>query len=271
MRTPARSTEDEFRVNYYHEADFSHWLKKIEHSARRVATLRRDGSKKGYLLDIYSSYLQLIEILLINMYANSDEGFARRLFVSNLDLRKYFTKFGSDESFIEWFLLGYNFGIEEKSSINDFEQKYAEHREILREVIDDYLKDFEFLNAYKHGFRVLSSSGSHTIAIDVGGATYKLGEFDTLLTYFSKDNRKDERGKVVGIDLFENSIMVNIRRTVIKAIFITAMLDNMRLVIAATNHERGIALNHYRLMDKTVWRESYGSFRSKEFMYYTGR
>lgn len=262
-------SENAFRADYYDSADFSHWLKKIEHSSRKVASLKRDASKKGYLLDIYSTYLQLTEILLINIYANSEHGFAQRLFVSNSDLQQYFTEHGKNQSLIEWFLLSYDFGIEEKTSINNFEKKYSEHKSILEEVIDDYLKDFDFLNAYKHGYRVISESGNHTLALNIAdGVAYKLGEFDTLLTYFSKENRKNDAGRVVGFEVYENTISVNIKRIIIKAMFITAALENMRLVLAAPRHQNKILLQHYYLEDEKVWQDSFGGFRSKEFKYY---
>lgn len=268
MNEAKPSINDEFKTDYYGNADFSHWLKKIEHDWRKMATLKKDASKKGYVLDIYSTYLQLAEILLINIYANSEDGFARRLFVDNATLRQYFSQYSQDAHFIDWLLLTYSFGIEDKSSINDFEQKYTDHKNILEETIKDYLEDFDFLNAYKHGYRVLSAPGSHSIALGVGGSSFKLGEFDTLLTYYSRGNRKNEAGKVVGLEVYENSILVNIDRIIIKAFFITTALENMRLILAASRHQNRIVLQHYRLTDREKWRKGFGSFRSKEFKYY---
>ena len=263
----ADDTTRSFRAEYYKNADFSHWLKKIDYSAKKVLSFKKDESKKGYLLDMYSSYLQLAEILLINIYANSEDGFAQRLFVGNIELRTYFIENGQRHDFIEWFLLGYDFGIKEKASINNFEQKYSEHQSILEEVISDYLKDFDFLNAYKHGYRVLGAAGNHSIAFNLGGNTsYKIAEFDTLLTYFTKENAKNERNKVIGIDVYENTILVNIKRVIIKATFLTAVLENMRLILAAEGHsDKSIVLEHFYLEDKKIWQESFGGFRSKEF------
>lgn len=255
-----------FRADYYQNADFSHWLKKIDYSAQRALALKRESLKKGYLLDIYSTYLQLAEILLINIYANCEDGFAQRLFVGNLDLRDYFAKNGQRPDFIRWFLLGYDFGIKEKDTINNFEQKYNEHESILGEVIEDYLKDYDLLNAYKHGYRVTSAAGTHNIAVSLGGSSsYQIGAFDTLLTYFTKENIKNGK-KVIGVDIYENTIMVNIRRVIIKATFMTAILENMRLILAVDGRDnKNIILQHYYLKDKKVWQEGFGSFRCREF------
>jgi hypothetical protein len=233
-----------FLRDYYSSRDYSIWLARIKYAAKRLDELKTDGKRRGYILDLYSSYLQLTEILLTNIRiaTTREKEILKTLFISNGDLRKFFAQAQYDPRFYQWFLTNFDFAIKEKEQINLYKQKFDEHEEILKEVIKDYLADYEFLNAYKHGYRVSAAlSPKH----------------DAQLKYLSRERATETKGEYI---ILENEINFKVVRVYLKATFTTAMLDNLRLILGNNPGEK-VNLVHYFFKDRTVWDKSFGTSR----------
>lgn len=254
-------------TDYYNSIDFSHWLKKVMYNASKLHQLKTDKAKSGYLLELYSAYMQLVEILLINMKICTTRGedFHKNLFISNQKLHKFVETHFQRPDFIDWFLSNYDFGIVEKESIKNYQQKYELHKALLKEVIDDYTEDFDFLNAYKHGYRVQGSAQTQTLSIGVeGGGTVPFASYDVFLMYYSKG--EDLSGESQSL-IFQNTIYMKLYRVVAKAAFVTNALENVKAILASQSDDgnnKQTKVTHFFLKDKRAWDESFGAFRWRE-------
>jgi len=232
-----------FLREYYSSKEYSVWLARIKHSARRIDTLKRPTNRQPYILELYSVYLQLLEILLTNIKVGTDRREAlTTLFIENSELRKFYSHARFDSKFYEWFLSNYDFAIKEKHKINRLKKKFAEHEEVLREVIGDYLEDFDFLNAYKHGYRVKALIGE---------------KLDAQVSFISRARDPDDKSKFI---IYEREINFKARRVYMKALFITAMLDNLRLILANDTGKK-ISISHFFITDRKIWDDSFGTSR----------
>lgn len=249
---------------YYSMMDYSHWLKKINFDATKVETLKTPQGRSGYLLELYSTYLQLIEVLLTNIRIASarEMEFLDTLFISNEELHKYFKHATEDPKFYPWFMNDIVFGINEKNKISDFKKKVSEHTEVLKEAIKDFLEDYHFLNAYKHGYRVKSISNKHALSyITPEGKRFELDKYDSLLIYYSRESSKEELVKFI---IYEKMIAFKVRRVVLKAQFLTAMLESIKILMTAELKNNKITIEYPYFVNKDEWLKSYGTFRMKQ-------
>lgn len=253
-------------TDYYNSIDFSHWLKKIKYNASKLHQLKTDKAKSGHLLELYSAYMQLAEILLINMrICAKREDFHKSLFISNQKLHEFIENHAQSTEFIDWFLTNYDFGIVEKNTIKNYQQKYELHKTLLKEVMGDYSKDFDFLNAYKHGYRVQGSTETQTFSIGLEGSqAVPFASYDVYLAYYSKG--KDPSGQAQSL-IFQNTIYMKLYRVVAKAAFVTIVLENIKAILASQSEDgsnRQTKVTHFVLKDKKTWDESFGAFRWHE-------
>ena len=72
---------------HYKEIDFSLWQKAIDVYCDKLRTLKKDESKKVWILQLYSTYLQMIEVFCINIFAITENNLWDNLFLSNQGLR----------------------------------------------------------------------------------------------------------------------------------------------------------------------------------------
>ena len=248
----------QFMVNYFENIDFDYWEKRLNFSLDKILKLKRNKSKSYYLIDIYSTYLQLLEIFFVNtlILSAKEEGFLPILFTSSGNLRRLIKKHFTDPKFINWFMDSLVFGYKDKKRIRDYEKKHREHLQILKESVEDYLKDFEFLNSYKHGFRV-------QIQFDpvVGIENTVLLKADTKLIYFTREYFNKEKDLIC-----KNFIMFNHERIFPKSYFVFQMLKNCQKVFLAQG--KTVNLQHYFLTDIDKWRKTYGVARFKESLFY---
>lgn len=244
----------QFMVDYFENIDFDYWEKRLNFSFDKITKLKRNKSKSYYLIDIYSIYLQLLEIFFVNTLILSvkEDGFLSILFTGNSKIRGMVKEQFTNPQFINWFMDNLVFGFKDKTKINNYEKKSKEHQQILKEAVEDYLKDFEFLNSYKHGFRVQIRFGS---VLTMGKIV--LLKADTELTYFTKEHLDKERDMV-----YKNFVMFNHERIFTKSYFILQMLKNCQNVFLARG--KAIKLDHYFLTDLDKWRETFGVARFKE-------
>jgi hypothetical protein len=235
---------------YYKSVDYSLWddiflacKEKLEDSS--------DDIRKQWSAELYSKYLQILEILCINMVVvgKNDIEF---LFINNKNLKKEVLKIREDRKIVEVFLNQAVFYICEKERIKDYEERKGFYRNILRESLEDYLKDYDFLNAYKHGFRV-ESKGKSTISIE-GFST----KYNATISYFTREQVSESR-KII----FKNTICFNWERVLYKSFFILDMLKKLK-VSSSINHNEEVVLETLFVLNERHFEKTFGTFRSKD-------
>ena len=242
----------QFVIDYYTDIDFDYWEKRLNSCVDKVRRLKRDKSKAPYVIDVYSIYLQLLEIFFINAltFSIKEDGFFSILFASSQELRKHIEKQFTNPEYRVWLMNHLIFGLKEKRKINKYPQKYNEYLQILKECTEDYLKDYEFLNSYKHGYRIHINHN-----VTVGIETFAIVKSGTELTYYTKKRNQ----------IYKNCIVFKPERIFIKCYFILSMLKNCQKVFL--NRGKPVELNHYYLLDRGKWGSTYGMFRRKELLF----
>lgn len=248
----------QFMFDYFKNIDFDYWEKRLNFSLDKILKLKRKKSKSYYLIDAYSIYLQLLEIFFVNtlILCAKEDGFLPILFTNNSNLREMIKQQFTDPKFINWFMDNLVFGFKDKTKINNYEKKRKEHQQILKESVEDYLKDFEFLNSYKHGFRV-------QIRFDpvIGIENMALLKADTKLIYFTREHFN--KGKDI---VYKNLVIFNHERISTKSYFILQMLKNCQKVFLAQG--KAVNLEHYFLTDLDKWQKTFGAVGLKEPLFY---
>jgi len=245
-----------FMVDYYENIDFSYWNSRLNDTEKKLDPLTSWDQKSHYYIDLYIIYLQLLEIFCVNLLilSSRERGFLNFLFSreTNSHIRKYFNK----PEYLDWILENLIFGVVDKQQISNYEAKHSNYKEILTEVVGDYLEDINLLNSYKHGFRVHTKELK---SISINGNTVM--EFDVQFIYY--DRGKD---KVI----YENTIGIKHERTIIKCHFLLSMLENAKKVFLSQekNMKEQINIDSLSVLDFKKWSESYGSIRTKEPLFY---
>lgn len=236
---------------YFKSVDYSLWddiflvcKEKLENGSEEV--------RKQWSLELYSKYLQILEVLCINILVVGFNNIGN-LFISNQDLREDISRFKDDIFLKEKFIDKAVFYIKQKQDIKDFEKRKKLYMRVLNESLEDYLKDYDFLNAYKHGFRV-ETKGRTKISI----SGFLVGKYNTTLTYFSKE--KDEKTKQSIV--FKNTRCFNWERVLYKSFFVLDMLKKLK-VSSSLNDGEEVALDLLYILNEKQFEKSFGTFRSK--------
>lgn len=249
-------------LEHYREIDFTLWQKTLDLSCDKLRQLKKDESKKVWILQLYSTYLQLIEIFCINIFAITENNLWDNLFISNPNLRnkiqvRFFSTQNNSTRFCNKFTIylldSWVFGIKEKNEINNLADKRKKYTQMLKEAIEDYLKDYDLLNAYKHGFRV-KSHGSNTITIkaEISNApTFKIGDFNASISYLTK-----KKGVVSRHD-----ISFNWERAMQKAHFLLNMMENTQKILL--NDDKEIQLDTLTVTNEADFSKHFGASRFK--------
>ncbi len=252
----------DFFYEYYSQQDFSGWLKRIEHIADKLQKLKTDKTKRRHLIELYATYMQLSEILMINMMivAGRENTILEGMFSRSDEILDFVKKTENSLQFKKWILEHYAFGINEKESIKNYQNKLDEHLSILSEVMSDYNLDAQFLNAYKHGFRVRGNTNESVYTVRTSdGQSFPLAKFDSSLTYYTRE-KKDSKHFVI----YENTLAFNHARVIIKSMLISSLLENMQKIITAQGtKENEVLLTHFYFSNKEMWNRSYGNGRFK--------
>ncbi|MCF7846712.1 MAG: hypothetical protein K9M51_01440 [Candidatus Gracilibacteria bacterium] len=246
-------------IEYYKEVDFSIWEKSVNVCFDKLNKLKTDKAKTPWALKMYTNYLQLIEIFCINVWIISEGELYKNLFIGNADLRKKTedtflnkkTRNAQGMDFLTYFLESWVFGIQEKNAINNLDQKRRTYESLLREALEDYLKDYDLLNAYKHGFRT-KSRGANSVSIKREGGDnppFLIGNYNTKIIYLSKKNKA----------VYECSLAFNWERVSQKYFFLLNMLENTQRVLLAENGK--IKLDTLYPLDNKEFNKYYGAFR----------
>lgn len=250
-----------FIKEYFENIDFNYWEKRLNFCIGKLNSLKTEKAKEPYNIDLYAIYLQILEIFFINVLILSyGEGrFLDHIFIGNKKLREKISTHLSDQRFIDWIFDNLIFGIKEKDQIPNYEKKRKDSLNILLEAGKDYLDHYEFLNAYKHGYRVQVGAASR---LSING--YKLLETDTHLIYFSKE-RTDKKTQIV----YKHRMLFNHKRISWKALTVLEMLKTCQAIfLTRYKKEPGtVLINHYYIDDSEEWSKSFGGASIKEELF----
>lgn len=206
--------------NYYENKDF--YILENELDAITIG-IKNSGNKKeiqDFDSKLYSFYLQLIEIFLINSFAMLENNLWNNIFLSNSELRRKVKN-----TFYEKGKQGFN---EEcaKKFLNYFRiNKLSNNAIILKEIIEEYLNHFQFLNAFKHGLRI-EGKGESTLSVQDkkdGNKWNLILECDSSVRYLGHEKvDKNQR------DIFDFQIWFNKDRIFIKCRYLIGLLKRAR-------------------------------------------
>lgn len=248
----------EFIVDYFKNIQTDYFVHRLNDIAGNFFKHKSEKRKSQHIIDLYSFYVQLLEIFLLNlliMSAKQDQFFSIVFSKDQKKFRKEVERLFADNEYPEWIMEHLVFGINEKNQIKRYGEKKAIYSIILKEAVKDYLKDYEFLNAYKHGFRTQSFFGKKRLVI----SGFVISEGDSEIKYYSKIQNK----------IYENCIIFNFERVLNKCVFINSILYNSKLVfVARISKKQGkILLKHFYPKNIKAFNDNYGSFRNKLLLF----
>jgi len=253
---------NDFKLLHYENADFESLNKKTIHLFNKFGRLKDKKKQNQVVLDLYTLYLQVIEILFINAHALSVsvDSFPSALFINSMNLRKFIDdNFKKTTKFSNWFFINPVFAI--RKGDKDYKDSYLLYTNLIKEVAKDYLDNYDLLNAYKHGYRIKAKHDKTTLSlVTKDGQGFKLNESDSTITYFSKENVSGTA------TVFEHSLNFKIGRVFGKCIFVCTLLNNMR---ASTLHYYGKKIKgnnvaRFYVKDKQMWGTTFGGSHFKK-------
>lgn len=244
---------------YYSKIDFSFWGKELSYCYDQSSDLH--GSDHSSAIRLYSTYLQFIEVFLLNIFTITENDLTN-LFIGNKELRDKVEQLAMIQGYKDFFFENWVFGVQEKHLINNYEKKRAFYSRLYDECIQDYLSDYDLLNAYKHGFRT-HSPGPVSISLTTNlNSTQALPAFgyDSSVSFLTQvENGKTKREKI-----FEMMTCFNWRYVGHKSHIILSMLENTKKILLANG--RGVELDTPFELDENFSRYM-GNYRSKTELY----
>lgn len=239
---------------YYENFDLAVLNDKLNFLVKKLSKLKTEKTKKIYYTELYATYLQLVEIFCINTFAVSDNDLLANIFLSNGEIREkiqsrfYEEKSHDGKDFITYLLTSFVFA--NKDDKNDRTHQKSEYKLMIRESIEDYTKDKDFLNSYKHGFRVFSGEkNSLSIGMTGGNSVAKIQDYSASVSYYKKDKR----------GVWKCAISFNWERVYMKAMVLITVLENLKKVYL--NDGKEINFEYVTFLDKQKMVSTYGCFR----------
>lgn len=240
---------------YYQDFDIEIFYKKLKTITEKISSLKKEKSKKVYYTELYSTYIQIVEIFCINSFAISEKDIISNIFLGNSAIQKKIeSRFFNDknnkgQSFTEYLVDGFVFNLTDESK--DRTQQTRNYVKLTKEAVDDYLKDRDFLNSYKHGFRVLSSEkNSLSVEMTGGKSKVKLADYSASVIYYKKDKKTDS--------VMKCNISFNWERVYAKSLVLLNILVNMRRTYLQKQNDKVEFLTfNNKLLDS-----KYGCFRT---------
>ena len=257
------SNFDEKTIDYYKNIDFSILNKTFNLYFDNLKKSKEEKERCLWALKLYSEYLQTIETFFLNIFAITDNNLWENLFLSNSALRnKIEERFYKDkdrkffdDNFLNYFLDNWVFVIKEKDRIKNLDSKKSLYKMMIREIVKDYLSDYELLNSFKHGLRI-RSAGNNSIAIGAkkSSKVFKLGEYNTKIFYLKK----------IRNEIYESTLSFNWERIAQKYMFLINILENMQKLLLNNGGE--VKLETLYISDKKEYSKYFGTFRWNNFI-----
>jgi hypothetical protein len=242
--------------------DTKYWDRHSSHSFDKINQYKKLSNKAPFIIDIYATYLQLIEIFMLNTLALLKNDWTI-IFIGNSELRSLisetfysdFAKKRFNNEIVSDLITNLVLGQEGTVEMKNREEKLTTYSKFLQEIITDYLNDYDLLNAFKHGYRV-QGSGGNSISIAPTGSTksFLLSKFTSSIVYLSKKKNI----------VYELSVSFNYERIFLKSQYLINMLENIKEIECAIYEKRPIKmLNHLVITDKVKVQSSWGTSRWK--------
>jgi hypothetical protein len=260
---------------HYKDIDFDYWYKNADYAVKRINELKRDKNRFPYYLQLYTSYIQLLEIFATNVFALTEGDLFGNLFISNQELRK---KIGSSftaknynsnqgvQNFMDYYVFWK--GIFGSIIVQGYDEKIKVYKSLLNESMKDYMADYDLLNAYKHGFRI-KPTGNNSIYISPNDKPEQgFGmQFNAGVYYLVRKYDKETKTYVVS----ENSVSFNYERVFQKIVYLTNMLNNAKQAIIYSYKPpakgKQIKVETFVVLDKKELSKYIGNFRWSKPLY----
>ena len=242
--------------------DTKYWDRRSSHSFDKINQYKRLSNKAPYIIDIYATYLQLIEIFMLNTLALLKNDWSV-IFKGNTELRDLIIEMFYDDIEKKRFNTQIIFdlinnlvlGLEGTVEMKNRKEKLLNYSKFLQEIIADYMTDYDLLNAFKHGYRV-QGSGENSISIAPSGSdkSFLLNKFTSSIVYLSKKKNI----------VYEMSVSFNYERIFLKIQYLINILENIKEIECAIYEKRPIkVLHHLVITDKAKVQSSWGNSRWK--------
>lgn len=211
--------------DYFSDFNLELFEKRLDFTLLKLKNLKTEKARGIYYIEIYSSFIQLIEIFCINSIAISDNNLFDNLFLSNkkmtqkIESRFFHERSNSNQKYIDFILNTYVF-----NGYKGTEQQKNIYKQLLKEGVQDYLKDKNFLNSYKHGFRVKSSAGRKVYISTNNKDFHGITSLNSTVHYLTKENNI----------IYENTIGFNWERIYTKCAIMINVLDAMKQIVITT-------------------------------------
>lgn len=190
-----------FIVDYRNNFPIHYWQTRV------AATIDTDSKKpkntKSTPIDVYYLYIQLLEILFINLrcFTDKSENFLPTLFGSTGTTIKSVEQLKDDHAWREKLV--------QAVCKPQNKQELIRLSKLLEQISSDYLADREFLNGFKHGFRIQHGEPVTDISVETGPSSWeRLGDIPQTIIYYSqilKGNESDIEERGIS---FHNKILV---------------------------------------------------------------
>ena len=143
-----------------------------------------------------------------------------------------------------------NFVFANKDDKKDRTQQKSDYKHMIKESIDDYTKDKDFLNSYKHGFRVFSEEG-HSLFVGMSGSneSEKIQDYSASVSYYAKNEGVVSRC----------TISFNWERVYVKSLVLITVLENLKKVYLDNGKE--IDFEYVTFENRQLVASKYGCFR----------
>lgn len=254
--------------------DIDYWFKKVNGLHNKFERLKDPKKQSRIVFELYSIYLQILEVLFINAYALSlkTNRFPSALFIDSKNLQKFIRdNFLKTTRFSSWFLTNYIFAIQKESP--DYKKRYEEYTSLICAVAKDYLDNYQLLNAYKHGCRVSAKHGKNYVSlVDKNNENQLLVEADCQITYFSKEPLKNANDPTLegAPAVYKRTVSFKIQRLFGDCAFVITLLQNLRLTAL---HTLGVKPREKILTISLIqkeWKNSHGGFSFKQPLFSIG-
>jgi len=258
----------DFKLNHYKNLDIDYWQLKVDTLYVKLKRLKDPAKQGRVIMELYATYLQLLEVLFINAFAvgRQLDGFPDAIFIESGDIKRFISdNFLEQTEYSKWFFDNYIFLVQK--DVEDSEERRPDYEKMLMECAKDYLDSYQLLNSYKHGYRVTAKHGKNSISlVDKHGANQIRIECDSEITYYSKEKIEDSvdpelvNKKVI----YKRKVSFNNARIFSKTAFAVTLLQNLRLTaiqsLGGKTREKVLLL----FIDKDAWKGSFGGFSFKE-------
>lgn len=228
-------------LDYFASINFDIWEKKINHCLDQIIKLKKESSKYKYYIELYAIYLQLVEIFCRNGFTLTEENTKYILKMKSSDITAKAEVQFKSKKFMNYLLDNWVFGLKNKSKIRNCESKRRFYDSVLTEaVLKDYCKHYQFVNAYKHGFRVYAS-GKKSLAIgkESSNESIIVKSFNAHVCCFYSEEKEKQ--------LYKMEIFFDWQNVGTKALVVLCSLQNMRKVYLAQGGE--LSLDHLFITD----------------------